>query len=142
MRALFDVNVLIALFDPAHIHHEQAHTWLANNLEAGWATCPITQNGCIRVLSQPKYPNAITVSEATRRLRQAISQANHEFWHDDLSIVESSHFRDDHIQSPRQLTDLYLLGLAVQHNGRLITFDRSINTAPVVGVGVQHLVVL
>lgn len=59
MRALLDVNVLIALLDEAHIHHQLAMGWLTNNIEQGWASCPMTQNGCIRILSQPSYPNTV-----------------------------------------------------------------------------------
>jgi len=79
MRALFDVNVLIALFDPAHVHHHMAHSWIETHRKVGWATCPITQNGCVRILAQPKYPNSIPVTDAICRLGNAISQPEHAF---------------------------------------------------------------
>ena len=68
MRALFDVNVLIARFDPAHVHHERAHRWWKLNKTSGWASCPLTENGFVRILSQPKYPNTIPTRDALRRL--------------------------------------------------------------------------
>lgn len=142
MRALFDVNVLIALFDPAHIHHHMAHSWIETHRKAGWATCPITQNGCVRVLAQPKYPNSIPVTDAIRRLGSAISQPEHAFWNDDLSIVDAIHFNTDRILSSKQITDLYLLALAVQNGGRLITFDKAIPLTAVPKAGSDHLVVL
>ena len=142
MRSLFDVNVLIALFDPAHVHHERAHTWLEQHRELGWATCPITQNGCVRILSQPKYPNAIPVAEAIRRLKRAVSQPEHAFWDDGLSIVDNQCFRNDRILSARQLTDLYLLALAVQNDGRLLTFDKGIPLNVIVNAKPKHLIVL
>ncbi|MGI9303023.1 MAG: TA system VapC family ribonuclease toxin [Gammaproteobacteria bacterium] len=142
MRALFDVNVLIALFDPAHVHHERAHQWLEVSKESGWATCPVTQNGCVRILSQPRYPNAISVPEAIGRLGDATSQPQHEFWHDDVSIVDAGLFSADRILSARQLTDLYLLALAIAHQGRLITFDKGIPLIAVTGARTAHLVIL
>jgi len=142
MRALFDVNVLIALFDPAHVHHHMAHAWIETHREAGWATCPITQNGCVRILAQPKYPNSIPVTDAIRRLGSAISQPEHAFWNDDLSIVDVLHFNADRILSSRQITDLYLLALAVQNGGRLITFDKAIPLTAVPNARGDHLLVL
>ena len=142
MRALFDVNVLIALFDPAHVHHAAAHQWLEANRESGWATSPLTQNGCVRILSQPKYPHAITVSDAISRLRRATEHENHQFWPDGLSILDSDRFDCSGILSSRRLTDIYLLGLAVQNGGRLVTFDRAISRSTVVGADAGRLVVL
>jgi len=142
MRSLFDVNVLIALFDPAHVHHHMAHSWIETHSNEGWATCPITQNGCVRILAQPKYPNSIPVTDAIRRLGSAISQPEHAFWKDDLSIVDVLHFNTDRILASRQITDLYLLALAVQHGGRLITFDKAIPLTAVPKARPEHLLVL
>jgi predicted nucleic acid-binding protein len=77
--SLLDVNLLVALFDEAHVHHLRAHEWLKENRSKGWATCPITQNGCLRILSQPSYPGAIPVADITRRLRQATKAADLHF---------------------------------------------------------------
>ena len=71
MRALLDVNVLIALLDENHVHHAAALDWLAERIESGWASCPLTQNGCVRILAQPRYPNALSVGEAMVRLQAA-----------------------------------------------------------------------
>jgi len=70
MRALLDVNVLIALLDAGHIHHELAQSWLESNIEPGWASCPLTQNGCIRILSQPNYPAPLPAAQVAERLAE------------------------------------------------------------------------
>lgn len=142
MRVLFDVNVLIALFDPRHIHHERAHKLWEQNRASGWASCPMTQNGFVRVLSQPGYPNAVATAEAIRILGEAVSEKEHAFWPDDLSIVSSDRFRSERMLGPKQVTDLYLLSLAVQRSGRLATFDRTIPMSAVVGATSRHLAVL
>ena len=142
MRALLDVNVLIALFDPAHIPHQTAHSWIEADSEAGWATCQITQNGCVRILAQPEYPNSIPLADAIHRLGSAISQPEHAFWNDDLSIVDAHHFDTDRILTSRQVTDLYLLALAVQNGGRLVTFDKAIPLTAVPNARPGHLLIL
>ena len=80
MRALLDVNVLIALLDAEHVHHEPARRWLRNNIRNGWATCPITQNGCLRIMSQPSYPGGLRSAQVAERLREATATRHHEFW--------------------------------------------------------------
>ena len=142
MRALFDINALIALFDPAHVHHDRAHQWMDAHRGEGWATCPITQNGCLRILSQPRYPNSISTPEGIRRLAGATAQPEHVFWADDLSIVDAEIFSSGKILGPGQLTDLYLLALAVRNTGQLVTFDRSVPISAVRGAITEHLVVL
>lgn len=140
MRALLDINVLIALFDPIHQHHDRAHSWLKKNIHSGWASCPITQNGFVRIITQPRYARPVTVSEAVERLHEATSTAHHEFWPDDISLTEPRWFRHDHIHGPAQLTDLYLLALAAHHQGRFVTFDQTIPTRALPAA--QHLLVL
>ena len=142
MRILFDVNVLIALFDPGHVHHDRAHAWWRRNRASGWASCPLTQNGFVRVLSQPGYPNSVSTPEAMRILGKAARQRGHAFWPDDFSITERDRFRSERILGPKQVTDLYLLSLAVQRDGRLATFDRAIPLSAVVGAEQEHLAVL
>jgi toxin-antitoxin system PIN domain toxin len=142
VRALFDVNVLIALFDPAHVHHERTHSWWRQNKASGWASCPLTENGLVRILSQPKYPNAIPVQDAIRRLEQSIARGGHAFWSDDLSLTDSTTFHCEHVMGPRQITDLYLLALAVRKGGRLVTFDGGISLPAVEGAKSKHRVVL
>ena len=142
MRVLFDVNVLIALFDPGHVHHDRAHFWWEQNRTSGWASCPLTQNGFVRVMSQSGYPNSVATPEAIRILGMATRQQEHAFWPDDSSITDSDRFRSERILGPRQVTDLYLLSLAVQRDGRLATFDRTIPLSAVVGARSKHLAVL
>ena len=142
MRALFDVNVLIALFDPEHVHHERAHQWWKLNKASGWASCPLTENGFVRILSQPKYPNAIPTNDALRLLRQSINRGGHAFWVDDVSLTDTDLFHTEHILGPKQITDLYLLALAVRNSGRLVTFDRRIPLSGVEGAIQEHRVAL
>jgi toxin-antitoxin system PIN domain toxin len=141
MRALLDVNVLIALFDPDHVSHAQAFRWMEENGKA-WATCPITQNGFLRVMSQPGYPNHAPVDVLTARLRQATGHKAHEFWPDTASALDDSLVDTRRIHGPRQLTDVYLLALASSCGGRLVTFDKSIPLDAVPGAQKKHLVVL
>jgi uncharacterized protein len=126
--ALLDVNVLVALFDPAHIHHEAAHAWFGANRKYRWATCALTENAFVRVLSNPAYPGShTTVEDATARLRTFCSERQHVFWVDSVSVREAGRFRWHHVQGHRQITDVYLLALAAANNGRLATFDTSIS---------------
>ncbi|HMP73150.1 MAG TPA: VapC toxin family PIN domain ribonuclease [Kiritimatiellia bacterium] len=142
MRALLDINVLIALFDPIHQHHHQAIIWLKANIHFGWASCPLTQNGFVRVITQPRYVRPITVSEAVDHLHEATATSHHAFWPDDLTITDPNKFRPNHIHGPSQLTDLYLLALAVHHKGRFVTFDQAIPTSALPAATGKHLVVL
>lgn len=142
MRALLDVNVLISLLDAAHIHHRKARAWLEDNIATGWASCPITQNGCIRILSQHAYPGAQPPATIATRLAEAADTRWHEFWADDLSLVESGLIDWHQILGSRQLTDAYLLALAVRRGGRLVTLDRAVPLAAVPGASEQHLVTL
>ena len=142
MRALLDVNLLLALHDPHHMHHELAVDWLDAHSAQGWATCPITQNGCLRILSQPSYPKPRSINELLSALGDSFSSQNHQFWPDDISLLDARRFRRDRVQGHRQLTDLYLLALAVHHKGRLLTLDTRIATSVVLGAGAEHLVTL
>jgi toxin-antitoxin system PIN domain toxin len=142
MRALLDVNVLIALLDQAHPHHETALAWLKANIKQGWASCPITQNGCIRIMSQASYPGARPVAQITARLNNALGHSAHVFWPDDTSITDANLFDATRIHGARQVTDAYLLGLAVRHGGRLATFDGGIALAAVKGAAARHLITL
>lgn len=132
MRALLDINVIIALLDPDHTFHDRAHAWWANNQSHGWASCPITENGVVRIMSNPAYSQRarFTPADLITRLRAFASQTNHEFWPDDISLRDPSVFTPGHILTSRQLTDVYLLALAAQHGGRLVTFDGKISVEP------------
>jgi len=141
MRALLDVNVLIALLDADHVHHAAATEWLGRNIEKGWASCPITQNGCVRILSQPKYPNPLPATQVADRLAEAAATPHHKFWPDSVSLLDSAIIDRSRLLSPRQVTDAYLLALAVAHGGRFVTFDRSVPLAAVPGATPIHLLV-
>jgi uncharacterized protein len=142
MRALLDINVLIALLDGSHVHHGLVTEWLAHNLDAGWASCPITQNGCIRLLSQPAYPNAVPVAQVAQRLTDAARHPSHVFWPDTISLLQPDGVVWDRILGSRQVTDVYLLALAVRHDGRFVTLDRGIALAAVTAAESRHLVTL
>ena len=143
MVALLDVNVLVALFDPAHAHHEAAHAWLGRNRRSGWATCPLTENGLVRVLSNPAYPGRrTTVRDALRRLAEFRQSGEHTFWPDSASLCDERLIRPAHLLGHRQLTDVYLLALAVANGGQVATFDRSIPLAAVDGAKTDHLAYL
>ena len=142
MRALLDVNVLIALLDDGHASHRAAVHWFRANAAAGWASCPITQNGCVRIMSHAKYPRAHAVQEIVRRLREMTVMPVHQFWSDDVSLCDDHLIDPTRIHGLRQLTDVYLLALAVRHRGVLVTFDQAIGLAAVRGATPAHLIVL
>ena len=142
MRSLFDVNVLIALLDTGHSSHVPATRWLASQIRTGWASCPITQNGCVRIMSHPGYPNALPVQAVMARLGEAVATRHHEFWPDDLSLLDPTISDPTRIHGPGQLTDLYLLALAVRHDGRFVTFDAAVPLTAVRGAKTRHLLVL
>jgi hypothetical protein len=143
MIGLLDVNILVALFDPEHVHHAGAHEWLAENRRLGWATCPLSENGLIRVISHPKYPGRRTsVEDAVERLGRFRGSGEHTFWADSVSFCDSERLSLRHIRGHRQVTDIYLLALAVENGGRLVTFDRSILPEAVAGASARHLKIL
>jgi toxin-antitoxin system PIN domain toxin len=141
--ALLDVNLLVALFDPDHIHHDLAHDWFADNRADGWATCPTTENGLVRVLTHPKYDSPlIGVPAVLDRLRTFRASGHHHFWQEDLTLTDPAIVNPSSIRGHRQVTDVYLLGLALRRGGRLVTFDRSIPLAAVHGAGQEVLEVV
>jgi toxin-antitoxin system PIN domain toxin len=142
VRALLDVNVLIALLDSDHASHDSAISWFSKYAQQGWASCPITQNGCIRIMSNPDYPNPLPVQAVIDHLADACHQDIHEFWSDGVSLLDSDVVDSTRIHGPRQLTDIYLLALAVQHEGRLVTFDAGIPLAAVRKATTQNLLIL
>lgn len=142
MRALLDVNVLIALLDVDHIQHTVAATWLSANIAGGWASCPLTQNGCIRIMTQPGYPHALAPAQVAQRLAEAAGTVHHTFWADALSLLEAGVVRWESVLGSRQVTDVYLLALAVHNGGRFVTFDRPVPRRAVRGAQPEHLVVL
>lgn len=125
MRSLLDVNVLIALLDPDHVRHEFARQWLRGNIAHGWATCAITQNGCLRIMSQRTYAHPMSPERVVKLLEEAIDTEHHEFW-PGASLLTPGVIDWPQVAAPKQITDLYLLALAAQNNGRLVTFDERI----------------
>jgi uncharacterized protein len=142
MRALLDVNVLIALLDSDHTSHAVAFGWFKEHAGEGWASCQITQNGCIRIMANPGYPNTLPIQSVMKRLADACEADVHEFWSDEVSLLDPNTVDSTRIHGPRQLTDIYLLALAVRHEGRFVTFDTSIPLAAVRKAAARHLVVL
>ncbi len=142
MRALLDVNVLIALLDSSHIHNKLVTVWLADNIDSGWASCPITQNGCIRIFSQPGYPNTVPAIQIAERLTEAAQHPSHGFWPDSVSLLQPDGLNWNKVLSSRQVTDIYLLALAVKQSGRFVTLDRGIPLDAVTGAKPKHLVTL
>ncbi|MBM4088527.1 MAG: VapC toxin family PIN domain ribonuclease [Planctomycetes bacterium] len=135
MTYWLDINVLVALFDAADAHHDAAHCWFAGVGAASWATCPITENGLIRVLSNPAYPTVFaTPVDVTQRLRIFCSQPGHAFWSDVVSLTDSTLFDISRLRGHQQITDLYLAGLAARQGGRLATFDEHIPLGALVNV--------
>ncbi len=142
MRALLDVNCLLALLDEDHSSHSGALLWWQSNRQTGWATCPLTQNGFARISSQSSYPNRQPLSTTIEQLKRVMLLPDHEFWPDDISIADEQLFDRSHILGPNQITDVYLLALAVKNGGRLVTFDRGLPLRAVRGAEARHLVVL
>ncbi len=128
MISLLDVNVLIALVDSAHVHHDAAKRAFRSFRTAGWATCAITENGLLRILGHPAAPFGLSSPAAARPLLQSLLHApGHIFWTDDLSLADETAFPA--LPLSKHLTGLYLLGLAIKHGGRLATFDRHVDAS-------------
>lgn len=140
---LLDVNVLVALFDPDHVHHELAHDWFAGHRATGWATCPTTENGFVRVLTSSAYAAGANRPEGiVARLRLFQQSGQHVFWPDEVSITDLTVFRPSYMRGQRQVTDVYLLGTAVRMGGRLATFDKTIPFSAVHGATRESLTIL
>lgn len=139
MTYLLDVNVLIALIDPGHVAHDDAHDWFASTGRTAWATSPITENGVIRIVGNPKYPNSpgspAIVGELIRKMYKL---PGHSFWPDDFSLVSSDDIALAKILTSAQVTDTYLLALAKAHGGQLATFDRKLSVKA--GRSALHLI--
>jgi len=143
MRALLDVNVWIALFDDAHQFSERANAFIETR-GVQIATCPLVENGVIRVMSLPSYGRrgGLPMQQVRQRLREACDTLDHEFWPDDVSLRSDELVDFQRVQGHNQITDLYLLALAVRHGGRLVTFDQAIALSSVHGARPSHLQLL
>jgi toxin-antitoxin system PIN domain toxin len=124
---LLDVNVLIALIDPTHVEHDRVHDWFGQAGHTSFATCPITENGLIRIVGHPKYPNSPGPPSQVMLSLNAIRQLpGHTFWPDSISIADSALIAPLQLSSHGRVTDAYLLALAHSHGGRLATLDHKL----------------
>jgi uncharacterized protein len=130
---LLDINVIIALIDPAHVGHDPAHRWFEQLVQKAWATRPLTENGVIRIVGHPKYPDAPGPPAVAAIVAQFRTLSGHVFWPDNISLVGTEHIDPERILTSAQVTDTYLLALAVAHGGHLATFDRRLSTKAVKG---------
>ena len=127
MIALLDVNVLLALAWPSQGHHETAHRWFREQQTDGWATCPVTQSGFVRISSNPRvFQPARTPTEALALLADITDLPGHRFWEDRIDLSHNRHLDRARIVGYRQVTDAHLLAIALDHDGMLATFDRAI----------------
>lgn len=141
-RALLDINVLLALLDSDHVDHDRARDWLNEQIPAGWASCAITQNGFVRIVSQPRYPSPVSPAEAMTVLSQACASAHHEFWPCEVSLLDELVVDRTRVHGARQVTDAYLLALSVRRGGKFVTFDQPVALSAVRGATPAHLTVL
>jgi uncharacterized protein len=140
--ALLDVNVLVALAWPSHLHHEAAHRWFARQKALGWATCPVTESGFVRISSNPSvFADARSPAEALALLGRIVQVAGHQFWADDVSLVSAEGFLGLALTGHRQVTDAHLLCLARRRGGRLATFDRSVGRLLPAGAPAEQAIV-
>jgi uncharacterized protein len=124
---LLDVNALVALSWPEHQFHEVVQDWFGKNARKGWATCPLTQAGFVRIVSNPAFsPQAVTPAEAVRALTLTLQHPAHQFWPDDLAVPDALSMFEKRLVGHQQVTDAYLLGLAIEKKGKLATLDRSV----------------
>ena len=127
MIRLLDLNLLIALSWPSHVHHPQAHAWFADRAPSGWATCPFTQCGFVRLSSNPRIiPEAVPPQQALALLEEIVAHPHHIFWPDAVPLVGTELMSTQLLVGHRQVTDAYLLGLAIHHGGKLATLDQGI----------------
>jgi uncharacterized protein len=131
-RHLLDVNVIVALIDPTHIHHERAHRWFGDLAEDGWDSCPITENGVLRVMSNPRYPNSQPMATIVASMVSLFEVGGHRFVPDSISLFDGL-MDSSRLLSSGQVTDSYLLALAIRHGLKLATFDTKIVTDAVTG---------
>jgi len=134
MTFLLDVNVLIALIDPAHVQHDAAHEWFASQGRKAWATCPLTQNGVLRIVGHARYPSSPgTPSAVWELMRSLVALPGHAFWPDEVSLLDDAKIDATRLLASAQVTDTYLLALAVARRGRLATFDKRLVVDAVLG---------
>ncbi|MFZ1837685.1 MAG: PIN domain-containing protein [Dokdonella sp.] len=143
MRHLLDVPVWVALFDDAHVAADRANAFIATP-RVRIATCPLVENGVIRVMNLPMYGRrgAVGLDRVRRQLARSCLELDHEFWPDDISLRDDRVADFARVHGHNQITDLYLLALAVEHAGALVTFDQGISLDAVRGAKPKHLRIL
>jgi toxin-antitoxin system PIN domain toxin len=124
---LLDVNVLVPLFWRGHNDHNAAQQWFREHERKGWATCPLTQAAFVRLVSNPAFStDAVPPVEAIALLEENLRLSSHEFWPDDLSFAEAAAYLRPDISGHKQITDVYLLGLAIHRQAKFATFDKPL----------------
>jgi toxin-antitoxin system PIN domain toxin len=143
MCTSLDTNVLIALLDQDHAFHARAHAWWRKD-QPPWASCPLTENGVVRIMASPSYSRArpFTIAELVNLLQTFTARTKHIFWPDSVSILDATRFDHGRILLSETLTDIYLLSLAVEKGGRLVTFDQGIATSAVARAAPKNLLVV
>ena len=143
MRYLLDVNLWVALFDDAHTHSARANAFIEKR-GIKIATCPLVENGVVRVMNLPNYGlrGAIGIDQVRAKLKQATTELDHQFWPDDVSILDDTRIHFSKVFGHNQITDVYLLALAVAHRGVLVSFDQHIALTAVKGASAKHLLVI
>ena len=141
-RFLLDINVLIALIDPSHVQHERAHHWFELKGQKAWATCPLSENGVLRIVGHPRYPNSPGSPAAVAELLVSFrALPGHAFWPDDVSLLERQNVNAARLLDSAHVTDSYLLALARAHDGQLASFDQRLVTDAVIdGTRALHLI--
>ncbi|KAA8969646.1 TA system VapC family ribonuclease toxin [Mycobacterium sp.] len=141
-RALLDVGVLIALLDSDHVDHSRVRRWIGAEIGHGWASCAITQNGFVRIVSQPRYPSPVPPAQAIGRLARAAATDYHQYWPCSVSLLDNELIDYSRLHGHRQVTDAYLLALATAHGGRFATLDQSIPIDAVRHAGADNLALI
>ncbi|MBV9073380.1 MAG: VapC toxin family PIN domain ribonuclease [Acidobacteria bacterium] len=126
---LLDINVLLALVWPSHEAHHVVAAWFKHNQKSGWATCPITQIGFVRILSNPAFSgNSVSPDEAQEILARTVEQTSHRFWPADVDYQTAIASSAASLSGHKQISDAYLVGLAMHHRGKFATLDQRIKT--------------
>ena len=125
--SLLDVNVLIASVDEGHVAYKAVHAWLHDSAGRHWATCPLTQAGFVRIISNLQFhEHPVTLAQAFQLLTTITQRPGHRFWPMDITLAEAVQPFQERLFGHRQVTDAYLLGLAIKNKGRIVTLDRGI----------------
>ena len=135
---LLDVNVLIALAWPEHRQHSLGRAWFARNSAKGWATCPLVQAGFVRIVSNPAFSSqSVSVQQAIESLTASLQDRAHQFWQDSISVPDAVELLKGRVKGHQQITDAFLVALAIHNRGKLATLDQKIvEFAPVGSVEV------